>query len=536
MNKKIFKYMSIIILLTVLVFSILWGGVFAKQYRAQTENTLKNVRVSIIDTDGTVIFDNFADIDKMENHGKRPEVEQALKTGAGDDKRLSGTLREDSYYYAVRLNDGRVLRLAMTSKSLAMFLHNFLPLFLLCLAISVIIAFIAAKKLTNRIVAPINSMDVEDPDVNGYDELLPFVRKMKNQQTEIKNRIAEIQERSETIETIATNMREGLIITNVAGEILTFNRSAENILGSGDMTGRKMIEVYRDINFIEKVHSCLEGKEERFAIKAGNDYYEVLLNPVKKDGEVQGALIFLIGMTENRYAQMQRQEFSANVSHELKTPLTVIAATSEMMANGTVKGEDLRFFADRINVQSRRLIGLIEDIIELSEFDEKKADRNFTRFNLYDLADTVVRTLSDKAKEKGVSVGLRGNTEVEVTAGEMMIDELIYNLIDNGIKYNSEGGSVRVGIGEDGDDAIVTVSDDGIGIPQESIPHIFERFYRVDKSRSKKTGGTGLGLSIVKHIAEHHEGSISVESKEGEGTTFRCRFPKNGGKHARENA
>jgi len=358
-----------------------------------------------------------------------------------------------------------------------------------------------------------------DPDnVQVRDELLPCVRQVRQLRQEARAEIEELRNRADTIAAITENMREGLILLDENGAVLIANKSAGRIFG--EIRGTNILHVCRDASFQEGVRRCLAGESAGSPLDRGGRTYSVHFSPAPR--EVRGAVVLLFDVTERHKAERQRREFTANVSHELKTPLTSILALSEMIAKGMAKEEDIQVFAAKISHQSKRLIDMIEDIIRLSEFDEDKVGREEETFDLYTLAESVVDVFLEN--DKGVEIQLSGQ-RFEISANSRMIDEMLYNLIENGVKYNRDGGIVRVALSKEDGMCKIAVSDTGIGIPPEHHGRVFERFYRVDKSRSKKTGGTGLGLSIVKHITEHHGGGITLESIPGQGTTVAISIP-----------
>ncbi|MDR1531086.1 MAG: PAS domain-containing protein [Clostridiales bacterium] len=525
MNKRVFRSMMLVVLISVLAFAGVWGLVFSRQLNDQAREGLKTLRVTVIAADGQVTFDSGANPKDLDNHADRAEVRQAALEGFGESERYSDTLKERTYYYAVRLGDGNILRLALKSGNINTLL-SFGPLTLVCLSLSALLAFLAARRLTKRIVAPINTMNLDEPRLRPYEELVPLVEKLESQRAEISAQLAEIEKRSDTIAAITDNMREGLLLLDENGDILLANKSVLQILGEQDLIGKNAPQVCPDAGFNESIHACFVGRESETILQKDGKKYAVFCNPVSRGEGLEGAVVFIINATDKYASESQRKEFSANVSHELKTPLTTIAALSEMIENGTVKKEDVRSFAGKLSAQTRRLIAVIEDIIRLSEFDEGGISREFSRFNLREVAELVLEGLKDKGRERNVTAAIAGSSPLWLTANRRMIDELLYNLVDNAIKYNHEGGRVIVSLREKDGACEISVADTGIGIPPAHIPHIFERFYRVDKSRSKKTGGTGLGLSIVKHIVEHHGGRIHAESAEGAGTEVICVIPK----------
>jgi len=388
-----------------------------------------------------------------------------------------------------------------------------------------IAANITARKLTDKVVRSLEDIGLDSPNITDYDELMQFIVNIKDQKRSYVKKIGELSKRADTIETIMDSMQEGLILIDEDGFILSANNSAHQVFGV-NIEKRNLMHIYREGNFQVALEKCIDGENTEIQMERSEKIYTVYFSPVfsaehpRGNGPARGAVILIHDATESQLAEKQRREFSANVSHELKTPLTTISALAEMIAQGIAKEEDIKSFADRINEQSGRLLALIDDIIRLSEFDEGKANMEATVFDLWELAESVISSLRDN----------KGNVEIILTgerfcisANHRMIDELIFNLIDNGIKYNKENGKVTVKLAQMDDKVcMISVADTGIGINNEHHAHIFERFYRADKSRSKKTGGTGLGLSIVKHITEYYKGRVELESTEGTGTTVTC--------------
>ena len=514
MEKRIYRSMGLLIFLTVIIFAVMWGLVFSGVFGSQVMEGLRTLRVSIIDDQGTVIFDNMADPTTMENHLDRPEVRDALQNIRGESERFSDTLGVATRYYAVRTADGNVMRLAFTTGNMTRFMRQFVPIVVICLILSAWLALLAARRLTNRITNPINSMDLDAPELTEYDELLPLMKKIAAQKREITGQITTLKNRTDTISAITENMREGLILLDCNGIVLTANKSVSDIFD--DVERKNILHICRDIEFQQGVRQCISGMNAEIVFERGAKIYNVYFSPVNNEADIGGAVILFLDVTERHRAEQQRREFSANVSHELKTPLTSISALSEMIGNGMAKKEDISNFAAKISEQTKMLIDIINDIIKLSEFDEGKAEREYEVFGLYELAETVADALRDN--DKGVEIKLSGE-RFGIAANRRMIDELLYNLIDNGIKYNKDGGSVTIALSRENGMCKIAVSDEGIGIAKEHQNRVFERFYRVDSSRSKKTGGTGLGLSIVKHIAEHHGGRVELESAANTGTT-----------------
>ncbi|MDR0271989.1 MAG: PAS domain-containing sensor histidine kinase [Clostridiales bacterium] len=355
------------------------------------------------------------------------------------------------------------------------------------------------------------------------DELYPFIRKIERQKIKISRQMKKIEKRTETVEAIIENMREGLVLLNRKGLVVSANKAVSEIFEiTDDITKKNIREIYRDPDFIKAVRKCLRGWHMEFSFSKNNRNYNVFLNPVNSGNNKRGAIIFFLDTTEQSKAEKQRKEFTANVSHELRTPLTTISALSEMMATGMVKPDDIADFSEKISAHTERLINIINDIIQLSEFDENKVAKKFELFDVFESAKSVIASLNEKAEKKSVTLELTGQP-LTINANPRLLDELMYNLLDNGIKYNNEGGSVTLDISEEDCFCKISVTDTGIGIPPELSERVFERFFRADPSRA--TGGTGLGLSIVKHITEHHGGKIALKSTDGKGTMIVCYIP-----------
>ena len=477
------------------------------------------IRLTIVSPDGTVLLDNRAAVQTMENHANRPEIAQAFQTGAGESLRYSETFWNQMYYYAVRLDDGNVLRVSRTVGGIADVFAVTLPVAITITVLMLLIANSIAHKMTERVIAPLENIDYSGENTVVYDELIPYIENINHQKQEIREKMAELERRADMIKAITGNMEEGLILIDSEALTLTANNSAQNILGE-NMEHKNIMHIYRDVVFQSAVKQCLAGEKVEIQIERGDKIYSVFLSPVNSGGTANGAIILFQDATQRHKAEKQRREFTANVSHELKTPLTTISALSEMIGSGMVKDGDVKSFAARITEQAGRLLALIDDIIRLSEFDEGGVQKESTVFELWELAETVIGPLLDNAAK--VRIQLMGE-RFSVSANRRIIDELLYNLIDNGIKYNRSGGLVTVELKREGGELCrISVSDTGIGIPSQYHDRVFERFYRVDKSRSKKVGGTGLGLSIVKHITEYYNGRIELQSKEGTGTTVTC--------------
>lgn len=508
-------------------------------YITSLKLTEDDTRLSIINQDGTVGFDSYKDHASLENHLDRPEIRQAFEKNYGEVKRFSETLNEETFYCAVKLSDGTVLRLAQTTSSIYSMFVKVLPLIVLIVILIYLLCNFIAVKLTKKIVAPINELNLDKAELQIYDELTPFIRTIFNQKEQIKTQLAVLENHATTITAITKSMSEGLIILDANGSIISVNNSVMDMfrtveLTSGvkpintnnqiDFTGKNILEFTRDIDIIANVNNALNGNSSHNVISMSNRHYEMIASPVFQGDIIIGAIILFLDVTVKLNADKQRREFSANVSHELKTPLTTISGYAEMINNGMVQPPDIVTFSGKIKDEASRLLNLIEDIIRLSELDEEYASKQLEQFDVLSLATNIADSLKPSAKKKSIEINVTG-THGKLNANMRMIDELIYNLVDNAIKYNKVSGVVDIDITNTGKECIISVSDTGIGIAKVDQERVFERFYRVDKSRSKKTGGTGLGLAIVKHIVAYHNGIINLSSQDQQGTTIDVTIP-----------
>lgn len=472
-------------------------------------------RISFINKDGTVLYENYADITTMDNHLGRPEIKSAIEKGTGEITRSSDTIGKQVYYYAVKLESGDILRIAAETKNVIGLLGVSAPRLIIIVLIIFIAAMITAKLLTDSIVKPINELNLDEPGANvTYDELSLLLVRMDKQNEKIRTQMEELSKQQQEFEYITENMSEGLVIFGTGGKIISANRSAKFILGNENAL--TYTELCHDTEYINAVKNALSGKQFTGRIEKGERVYDLSANPVN-NSPGHGAVLFITDITERESSEKMRREFSANVSHELKTPLTSIMGAAEIIGNGIAKSEDIPHFAEQIHTEASRLLTLIQDIIKLSQLDENSIKAEFENVNLKSVCEDVISELEDKAEKKNVTISLKGSDMV-IRGIRPVLHEMIYNLCDNAIVYNKENGSVIIELSESNQKKMLTVSDTGIGIAPEHQSRIFERFYRVDKSRSKSTGGTGLGLSIVKHGTMIHGGNVSLESKMNEGT------------------
>ena len=491
--------------------------------------SVKNVtpsRITWIDSNGNVIYDSAGE--NLSNHSDRPEIIDAVKNGSGESSRLSETFSEQTYYYAVKLTNGTILRMSDTTSSIYHDIFSALPYTVIVIAIIIILAIIVSNNETEKIIKPINELDLDNPSNNlKYDELAPLLRRIEKQNSDIEKYISELKAKQVEFETVTENMSEGLIIINQKSTILSCNKSAVAILGGGEYNyiSKSVFDLNHSKNFVDAVENAVVGKHDETALTINNRSYMVITNPVKHFDKISGAVIIIIDVTEKESREELRREFSANVSHELKTPLTAISGFAEIMKDGWAKPEDYQMFALKIYNGTQRLINLIEDIIKLSRLDENKIEITKESVDMLVLAKDAAARLSSKAKDKNISVTVNGD-HGNITGVRQILDEMIYNLCDNAVKYNKKNGKVEVIVKDYISNVSVTVKDNGIGIPAEDLDRVFERFYCVNKSHSKESGGTGLGLSIVKHGAIFHKAKINIDSTLGIGTSIEIVFKK----------
>lgn len=549
MTSKIFRSVFFTSVLTLLASLVLVLGVLFGAFENQIEKELKSEagyiaytiengdmdffnrfsdsgkRVTLIDPNGEVIADTEADAGKMDNHSDREEVKEALKDGSGTNVRYSKTLTEKTVYYAQRLSNGTVLRVSTTQYTIITIILGLLQPLIFVLVIAMALSLFLSSKVSKRLVKPINSIDLDNPEnCDTYDELSPLLHKIINQNRTIARQIEKARQLQEEFRLITENMSEGFLVIDKNTKILSYNSAALKLLDAEEAEDN-VLTLNRTSGFIDAVTTALDGRRAENAMLHGDRTYNLIANPVFNSGEVIGAVIVIIDVTETAKREAMRREFTANVSHELKTPLTSISGFAELMEAGGIPEETVVDFSTSIYTEAQRLITLVTDIIKISELDEKSDRHDWEKVNLYELSRDVIKRLKISAEKKNVSFTLNGG-DAEVYGVRQILDEMVYNLCDNAIKYNKEGGRVSVSVKDSDIGVTLSVSDTGIGIPQTQQSRIFERFYRVDKSRSKAEGGTGLGLSIVKHGAIYHNAEISVESEIGKGTKMTILFKK----------
>ena len=549
MNRKIFRSImavaGAVLLASLLVIMASLYGYFGGVQEDQLRDELSLAAVSVEDSgedylrqvssdrfrltwiagDGTVLYDTRADGESMENHGDRAEVKQALAQGEGESIRYSSTLLRQTVYCAKRLSDGTVLRISVSRATAGVLALGMFQPILLVLIVALILSALLARRLSRRIVEPLNSLDLEHPlDSDAYEELSPLLNRINRQNRQITEQVKQLRRRTDEFEQITASMGEGLVLLDNGGRVLSLNPAARKLFAADEScVGQDFLTVDRSREMSEAIRRAMEQGHSEIRSRRGEKTYQFDITRIDSQGDVLGAVILAFDITERESGERLRREFTANVSHELKTPLQGIIGSAELIENGMVKPEDMPRFIGHIRGEAQRMVALIGDIIRLSQLDEGE-EMPREDVDLLEVARRAAEQLDTTAQARKIAVTVDGQPTA-VNGVRQLLYEVIYNLCDNAIKYNVDGGSVRMTVSGDGANACVTVADTGIGIPLEQQARVFERFYRVDKSHSKASGGTGLGLSIVKHAVQYHGGSISLNSRPGEGTTVRVWLP-----------
>ena len=481
-------------------------------------------RFTLVSADGTVIYDSQEKAEEMENHLDREEITEAIENGNGSSARYSSTLTERTFYEATRLQNGNVLRISASQVTVGALILGMLPAICAIVLISIIVALVLSDKMAKSIVKPLNELDLENPAENEtYEELTPVLTKINKQHKQITRQMRELKQKSDEFEQITASMNEGLVLLDKKGIVLSINAAAKKLFSADETAvGRDFLTLDRSTDMSCAIEKALAGKRAEFREERNGSEYQFVINRTESDGKTAGIVILCFDVTETAFAERNRKEFTANVSHELKTPLQSIIGSAELLENGLVKPEDTKRFVGNIKNEATRLVSLINDTIRLSQLDEDSEPATES-VDLYDVANEVIEVLSVSAAKKQVELHLNGESCV-MNGIRRYLYEIIYNLCDNAIRYNKDGGKVTIDLKNTNGNIVLSVSDTGIGIPTEHQSRIFERFYRVDKSHSKETGGTGLGLSIVKHAVAYHGGTIKLDSKVGEGTTITVEF------------
>lgn len=533
--RSLFSLAMLVLVIGAALFSGILYGYYEKQSFAslaqeaeQLQQTMEYVspeqmrsadRITLISPDGTVLYDSVARADAMENHLSREEVAQALREGTGKSSHYSSTVLKKNLYYALRLEDGNVLRLSREQSSLGAMLLNMAWPIAATVAGLLLLAAGLSVRLARQITQPINAISPDDPQ-DVYPELQPLTQRLRQQRETIRNQMDELSRRMREFSAMTENMSEGFLLIDLRGHVLTENHSASMLLP----TDADNIAKCSQRELCQAAQQALTGQRCERLLQQGERTLSVIASPVLESGQVTGAVVLTLDVTEREQREKLRREFSANVSHELKTPLTSISGFAELMSQGLVPPDKVREFSLDIQKECTRLTNLVEDIIDLSRLEEGGGDMTWEDTDLYTLCDDVLQSLEPVAKRQAVTLRLAGES-LQVRGVYQVLREMIYNLCDNAIKYNRSGGSVTVTVARSAGRASVTVADTGIGIPYEDQSRVFERFYRVDKSHSRAIGGTGLGLSIVKHAAALHGAEIKLQSQPEDGTVITVLFP-----------
>ena len=488
--------------------------------------TADRYRLTWIAADGSVLCDTKRDAESLENHGDRLEVREALRTGSGSSTRYSSTLLEKTSYYAQRMPDGSVLRISVSRATVGMLVLGMLPAILLAAAAALVLSGLLAGRLSRRITAPLNALDLEHPLENDtYEELSPLLCRINVQRQQIDRQLTDLRRRSDEFRQITSHMQEGLVLLNESGAVLSINAAACRVFGTGESClGQDFLTVDRGRDVSDALASAMDAGHSEVRVQRLGRIYQFDISRIQSGPDTLGAVLLAFDITQQETAEQSRREFTANVSHELKTPLQGIIGSAELIENGLVKQEDLPRFVGHIRREAQRLVALIGDIIRLSQLDEG-GPLPWERVDVSALCRDIAADLRDKSEKSGTAITVEG-PEIPVEGVRRLLYETVYNLCDNAIQYNVPGGSVRVTVTDRGDSAAISVADTGIGIAPEHQSRVFERFYRVDKSHSKASGGTGLGLSIVKHAVAYHHGTLDLESQPGKGTTITVTIPK----------
>lgn len=550
MTKRIFRSIWVVTLSVFLAAVLLFLGILydyfsdiqRSQLRAETALAVQGVthagaayfeslecsdcRITWIGPDGTVLYDSISNSSNMENHLQRDEIRQALEDGTGESARYSTTLAERFFYCAQQLPDGTLIRLSVEQNSILTLLLGMMQPLCLIFILAFVLSFILASHSAKKIVQPLNELNLDEPLENdGYDELSPLLRRLDHQQREIRQQQHQLLQKQREFEAVISNMTEGIVLLNQNMNILSINPSAKHLLEADSVSsGTPILSVCRNPRMQELLHLAEQKQHSECILELNHKYYQLSANPILSDGELLGIVLLFLDVTEKEKSEQMRREFTANVSHELKTPLHTISGCAELMTNGLVKPEDMPHFSSQIYGEAQRMTQLIEDIIELSHLDEGAGDLMWESTDLYELTKQAAESLQPQAKAAQVALTLEGSSCI-IHAIPRLVSEIVCNLCDNAIKYNHSGGNVHITVKPENGSALLCVADTGIGIPDEHQERIFERFYRVDKSHSKEIGGTGLGLSIVKHAAVLHNAPITLTSKPGEGTVITVAFP-----------
>jgi len=481
-------------------------------------------RFTVVDADGTVLYDTQANASTMDNHADREEIAEAFKNGSGSSARNSSTLTKKTFYEALLLENGDVIRISASQLTVGALIMGMLPAICAIILIAAVVAVILSQAMARKVTEPLMQLDLENPaENNTYEELTPILTKLHKQHKQIKEQMDTLRRKSDEFEQIISSMSEALVLLDEHGMVLSMNAAARKIFAvKKNIEGSDFLLVDRTSKMSKAIWRALDGKHSEYTEQRKGSEYQFTVNSIESNGKILGAVILVFDITDRAFAERNRREFTANVTHELKTPLQSIIGSAELLENGLVKPEDTGRFVGNIRKEATRLVNLINDIIRLSQLDENSEPAT-ERVELLGIAKEVAEVLSTAAAKRNIELRLEGE-DCTIFGVRRYVYEIIYNLCDNAIRYNVEGGKVRITIGKESGRAAVSVADTGIGIAPEHQKRIFERFYRVDKSHSKESGGTGLGLSIVKHAVQYHSGKVMLDSEVGKGTTIKVVF------------
>ncbi len=505
---------------------LVYSGVseFGTAYLNSIESSI--YRITWIDEDGVVLFDSKADINTMENHGDREEFLEAIKYGSGESKRTSATLSEETLYSAKKLSDNSVIRVSFTQLTVLSLMYNIIIVIVAIAVISTLLSMFLASRISKKAVEPINILDLDNPLQNDvYDELTPLLHRIDKQNEKISMQIESLKEQKQELSFVTENVVDGIIIFNDKGNVLSCNKMAKRLFSCKEES--YYLSFFRDLEYEKLIEEALRGKNGKIKLKIENEVYSFSASSTQSQDNSFSVFLFIHNITEEEKALEIRRQFSANVSHELKTPLTSIMGASELLSNGMVENENVTSFAKNIYVEAERLLKLVQDIIKISRLDEQ-SNFEFEEVDISNITKDVILQFQEKAKEKDITISVEYCSE-NVIVVPTILYEMLYNLFDNAIIYNKINGEISIKIDSNSDKVIWEITDSGVGIPNEHLPRIFERFYRVDKSHSKETGGTGLGLSIVKNGANLNNAELDIESTVGVGTKIRLVFDKSEG-------
>ena len=548
MTKRIFRSICLVALVVLVATLVLIMGITYKYYSQLQQNQLRtemalvsqavevggldylqnltghDCRVTWINNDGEVLFDSSKGTEPMENHLQREEILAALETGYGESVRFSDTLLEQSVYVAQRLGDGTVLRLSFRQQTVVNLIFSLAKPMTGVVLVALMLAMWLARRLASLVVRPLNELNLDKPEANRYKELEPILQRMDAQRIQLQGHTRELKRKQREFDAVAYQMAEGMVLMNDRYHVLTMNPAAAKIMGIiRPMVGINFLDLNEGKPLKEILEGALAGEHSRCMVHLGDGVFQATASPIRSGGQVTGVVLMMVDVTEKQRLEQQRREFTANVSHELKTPLHAISGYAELLKSGMVAPQDVGGFSNRIYLESQRMIRLVEDILKLSRLDE--GNYNLEPVDLHTVAMSALPELESVAKKQNVVLSYRGQRAM-VNGIPHLLLAIMTNLTTNAIKYNRSGGRVEITVEDAPEGAVLTVADTGIGIPEEHRERIFERFYRVDKSHSKAVGGTGLGLSIVKHAAQIHGAEVTLDSRENEGTTIHIRFPK----------